>query len=317
MDRQTVQLGENGPIIPALGIGTWAWGDQFFWSYGQEYDHQALLEAFNSAVESGINFFDTAEVYGLGKSEKLLGEFLRQSSQQVHIATKYFPLPWRTSSQTVHETLTASLNRLGVEQIALYQVHWPFDFLLGQPKLMSALAEEVKQGRILTVGVSNYSAEQTKRAHDLLAKEGVPLVVNQVCYSLLNRKIESNGVLETANELKIKILAYSPLAQGLLTGKYNIDNYQSPKGARRLSPNFSKSGLKKIEPLLNLLQELSQKYQRTSAQISLNWLIIKSGAIPIPGAKNSKQSTQNAGALGWALESDDITLLDELTLAYL
>jgi len=314
---QTVKLGHYGPTVPALGIGTWAWGDNFFWSYGQEYGSKELSEAFQAALEEGVNFFDTAEIYGLGESEKLLGEFLSKTDKTVYIATKYFPLPWRWNAESVSEALTASLERLKLSQVTLYQVHWPFDFFLGQPTLMSALAQEVKKGRILTVGVSNYSATQMKEAHRLLAEHGVPLAVNQVRYSLLTRQIESNGILATAQELDIKILAYSPLAQGLLTGKYRPENAASPKGARKFNPSFSRQGLEKISPILNVLQQLSEKYQRTAAQISLNWLITQSGVIPIPGAKNADQARQNAGALGWSLQGEDWELLDQVSRPWL
>ncbi len=314
MSGQLVSLGKDGPTIPALGIGTWAWGDRLFWSYGQDYSSLELKETFDTCLEEGINFFDTAEVYGLGESERLLGQFLQQTNQNVYIATKYFPLPWRFNPQAVSETLTSSLERLQVSQVALYQVHWPFDFFLGQSSLMSALAAEVKRGRIQAVGVSNYSASQMREAHRLLAEQGVTLAVNQVRYSLLHRQIEQNGTLEAAQELDIKILAYSPLAQGLLTGKYRLDNQQTPKGARKLSPKFSRSGLAKIQPLLDTLQRLSEKYQKTPAQISLNWLISKPGVVPIPGAKNAQQARQNAGALGWSLSTEDILLLDQVKL---
>ncbi len=314
---QTVKLGINGPEVPALGIGTWAWGDNFFWSYGQEYDSNDLKEAFTTALEEGVNFFDTAEIYGLGESERLLGQFLAQTEKTVYIATKYFPLPWRWNSQAVSDTLTASLERLKLSQVTLYQVHWPFDFLMGQPTLMSALAHEVKKGRILTVGVSNYSAIQMKEAHRLLAEQGVPLAVNQVRYSLLSRQIESDGILTTAKELGVTILAYSPLAQGLLTGKYTPETVENPKGARRIDPRFTRKGLEKISPILNVLNQLTQKYQRTAAQISLNWLIAQEDVIPIPGAKNAAQARQNAGALGWSLSCEDRELLDQVSRPWL
>ena len=314
---QQVKLGIDGPEVPALGIGTWAWGDNFFWSYGQEYGAKELEEAFTTAIDQGVNFFDTAEIYGLGESERLLGKFLSQTDKTVYIATKYFPLPWRWDIKSVAETLTASLERLILSQVTLYQVHWPFDFFMGQPTLMSALAQEVKQGRILTVGVSNYSAAQMKEAHRLLAEHGVHLAVNQVRYSLLSRQIESDGILATAKELGVTILAYSPLAQGLLTGKYSVENLESPTGARRLNPNFNRNGLEKISPVVNVLKQLSQKYQRTPAQISLNWLIAQEDVIPIPGAKNATQASQNAGALGWALNPEDVELLDQVSRPWL
>jgi aryl-alcohol dehydrogenase-like predicted oxidoreductase len=310
---QTVKLGPNGPTVPALGIGTWAWGDSLFWGYGKDYGEPELHDAFKAAIAAGVNFFDTAEIYGFGESEKLLGQFKQAiapaNDQPIYLATKYFPLPWRFSKSAVADALTASLQRLQVPTVDLYQVHWPFDFFLGQPNLMDALADEVQQGRVKAVGVSNYSAEQLRQAHDLLAQRGVPLAVNQVQYSLLERKIETNGVLDAARELNVTILAYSPLAQGLLTGKYTVDNYHPPVGARRLDPRFSREGLEKLSPLFTTLREVGEAYHKTPAQVALNWLITQGNVIPIPGAKNAEQAQQNAGALGWQLSAEDVARL--------
>ncbi len=137
-------------------------------------------------MAGGATLFDTAEVYGLGESERLLGKFIKQTSQPVQIATKYFPLPWRWDKKAVEKALSNSLKRLDVEQVALYQIHTPFDFLMGQPTLMEALADEVRRGRILSVGVSNYSATQMQGASKLLSQYGVSLAVNQVRYSLIS-----------------------------------------------------------------------------------------------------------------------------------
>ena len=314
---QTITLGQNGPTVTALGIGTWSWGDNLFWSYGKDYGASQVQEAFKATLDGGISFFDTAEIYGFGESESLLGQFMNQLGCPAQIATKYFPLPWRFTAQSVSEALTASLNRLQVERVELYQVHWPFSFFLNQEILMNTLAEEVKRGRIATVGVSNYSAAQMREAHGYLAARGIPLAVNQVNYSLLRRKIESNGILETARQLGVTILAYSPLAQGLLTGKYTAEKYVEPTGARRLDPRFSKRGLEKIAPVLKLLHQLGEKYERTSAQVALNWLIVQGGVIPSPGAKTAQQAAQNSGALGWSLSAEDVAQLEQVTRPWL
>lgn len=310
MEATTLSLGNIS--LPKLGIGTWSWGDSLFWGYGSDYGETEVQKAFETAIASGAAFFDTAEVYGLGTSEKLIGKFLQQTSQPVQIATKYFPLPWRFGTQAVADALTDSLKRLQVEQIALYQVHMPFDFFMGQSTLMEALATEVKKGRILSVGVSNYSATQMEQAYDLLAKHGVSLAVNQVHYSLLTRTIEQNGILDTARKLGVTILAYSPLDQGLLTGKYTPETADI-QGVRKLNPKFSTSGLRKIEPLIEELKHLGEKYQKTPVQVALNWLIAQGNVIPIPGAKNARQAEENAGALGWELSSEDVEKLGALS----
>ena len=309
---QTIALGQNGPTVTALGIGTWAWGDKLFWNYGSDYGTSQVREAFEATLESGISFFDTAEIYGLGESEKLLGQFMKELGRPTQIATKYFPVPWRLTGQSVSDALTESLKRLQVEQVALYQVHMPFSFFMSQETLMNALADEVKRGRIATVGVSNYSAEQMREAHGYLAARGVPLAVNQVQYSLLSRKIERNSILDTARQLGVTILAYSPLAQGLVTGKYTPEKDFKFNDARRIDPRFSKQGLEKIAPVVNLLRQIGEKRDRTPAQVALNWLIAQ-GVVPIPGAKTAQQAKQNAGALGWSLSEEEVVQIEQIT----
>lgn len=313
---ETITLGSNGVAIAPLGIGTWAWGDKLFWGYGSSYDETQLREAFDAAIDAGVNFFDTAEIYGFGESERLLGQFAKQCDRPIYIATKYMPLPWRLNGDAVADALTASLRRLQVPTVTLYQVHMPFNFFMSADTLMEALANEVKQGRAIAVGVSNYSEAQMREAHQLLANRGVSLAVNQVQYSLLARQIETNGVMQAAKELGITILAYSPLAQGLLTGKYTPENYQSPVGARRLDPRFSQSGLQKLAPVIELLRQVGEAYQRTPAQVALNWLIAQGNVVPIPGAKTADQARQNAGSLGWRLSDAEIEKLDRATATW-
>jgi aryl-alcohol dehydrogenase-like predicted oxidoreductase len=288
-----------------------------FWSYGKDYTDADLQGAFEAATAAGLTLFDTAEIYGFGESERLLGRFTQASDRPVSLATKYFPLPWRFNPQAVADALTASLDRLQCATIDLYQVHWPFDFFLGQKDLMAALAREVKQGRIRTVGVSNYSVSQMQTAHRYLADQGIPLAVNQVQYSLLHRKIESNGVLTAAKELGVTILAYCPLAQGLLTGKYGANKDTQPTGARKISPKFSQGGLVKIELVVATLQEIATAHDKTPAQVALNWLVGQGDVVPIPGAKNAQQATQNAGALGWTLTPEERSKLARVTQPWL
>ncbi|MBA3924282.1 MAG: aldo/keto reductase [Nostocaceae cyanobacterium] len=313
---ETINLGQNGPAVTPLCIGTWAWGDKLFWNYGSDYGADQVKAAFTAAVEAGVTFFDTAEIYGFGMSEEFLGQFMQQTDKKIQIATKFGPLPWRFNGQSVADALTDSLKRLRVERIALYQVHWPFTFLMSQQTLMNALADEVQRGRIESIGVSNYSAEQMREAHQFLAARGVPLAVNQVRYSLLTRQIESNGISNTARSLGVTLLAYSPLAQGLLTGKYTSDS-SDPKGARAIDPRFSKEGLQKIEPVISLLRLLGDKYGRTPAQVALNWLIAQGNVIPIAGVKTAQQVQQNAGALGWKLTDEEVVRLEQVSRPYL
>ncbi|MBF2056311.1 MAG: aldo/keto reductase [Cyanobacterium sp. T60_A2020_053] len=312
----TKKLGTTDIEVSALGIGTWAWGDAFFWNYGANYGENDVEEAFNATIATGVNFFDTAEVYGNGKSEQLLGEFIKKTGHNVQIATKYAPLPWRLSPDAVKGAVTNSLQRLQLSYIPLYQVHWPF-MLMSQNTLLNALADEVEAGRIGAVGVSNYSAEEMKKATEILGKRNIPLAVNQVKYSLITRKVESKGIIKTAQDLGVTILAYSPLAQGLLTGKYNPDNPQKPDGGRKLDPRFSANGLKELAPVLNCLRELGLKYDKTPAQIALNWLMAQDNVIPIPGAKNARQAQENGGALTFSLSADEVAKLEDISRPWL
>ena len=311
---EAIKLGSDGTAVSPLCIGTWAWGDRLFWNYGSdENDAKELQAAFEAALAAGTTFFDTAEIYGFGTSEKYLGQFMQQSDRPVQIATKYGPAPWRFTAQSVSDAVTESLKRLRLERVSLYQVHWPFSFFMSQETLMNALADEVQRGRIEAVGVSNYSAEQMQQAHKILAARGVKLASNQVRYSLLTRQIETNGIRDTARQLGVTILAYSPLAQGLLTGKYTANSSVKPTGARQIDPRFSKEGLQKIEPAIAILQKIADARGRTPAQVALNWLIAQGNVVAIAGAKNANQVQQNAGALGWQMSDEEITQLEQVT----
>ena len=217
--------------------------------------------------------------------------------------------------ESIADAVTASLKRLMLPKVTLYQVHWPFTFFMSQETLLNALADEVKQGRIEAVGVSNYSAEEMRQAHAILEKRGVILATNQVRYSLLSRQIEAKGILDTARELGVTILAYSPLAQGLLTGKYTLE--KPPTGARQFDSRFQKKGLEKIAPVMSLLKQIGEKYDKTLAQVALNWLVFQDNVIPIAGCKNSEQVRQNIGAIGWEMSQEEFNQLEEVTRPWL
>lgn len=314
---ELTNLGKTGIEVTVIGIGTWAWGDKLFWNYGKKYGPDDVKQAFEAAVTSGITFFDTAEVYGPGESEKLIGKFIQEKQVSVDIATKYGPLPWRIFSQSVTDALNESLKRLQLNQVTLYQVHWPFTFFMTQEVLMNALADAVQAGKIQSVGVSNYSADEMQLASEILAKRDIPLAVNQVQYSLLHRKIESNSIKKVADDLGITILAYSPLAQGLLTGKYKPSESSPLDGARQLDSRFSDNGLRKIKPVIDVLWAFADKYQKTPSQIALNWLISQNNVIPIPGAKNAQQAKENAGGANWRLIPEDVEKLNQVSIPWL
>ena len=290
-----------------MGLGAWQWGDRIVWQYGHGYGKEQVHEAFQVSINEGIRFIDTAESYGSGLSERLLGRFIKETEQPVLIATKLIPWPWRFNKGAVHRALKASLTRLNVESVDLYQVHFPVPFMSFEA-IMEGLAECVKSGLTRTAGVSNFGQSRMLAAYSSLARHGVPLASNQVSYSLLNRKVEKDGTLARCKELGIRLIAYSPIEKGLLSGKYSAEN--PPPGSRarryaRILPN--------IQPLLKLITIIGQDHGgKSNAQVALNWAICK-GALVIPGAKNAAQAEENAGALGWKLTDEEMARLDEVS----
>lgn len=311
MDRVT--LGKTGIQISPLGLGAWAWGDRIVWGYGQGgYTDQDIRQAYDVTLSSGVNFIDTAEAYGSGRSERLLGSFLTDTPQSpagpVVVATKFMPFPWRLRRSALHGALTHSLRRLGLPQVDLYQIHWPWP-PVPLESWAESLAEAVQAGLAKAVGVSNFSESQMRRVYEVLARRGVPLASNQVQYHLLNRKIEFNGLLKACQELGITIIAYSPIAKGILTGKYTPEN--PPPGVR--SRLYNREMLQAIQPLLKTMRQLGEAHGgKTLSQVALNWLICKD-TVPIPGAKNARQAQENAGALGWRLDEAEVAILDEIS----
>jgi aryl-alcohol dehydrogenase-like predicted oxidoreductase len=288
-----------------MGLGAWQWGDRLVWQFGQGYGENEVHEVFNLSVEEGILFIDTAEAYGNGLSERLLGKFIKETEQPILIATKFFPFPWRFGRASMPRALKRSLERLGVESVDLYQVHSPTP-LMSVDSMMDGMAECVKGGMTRTVGVSNFSQSQMLNAYSALARQNIPLASNQVHYSLLNRKVETNGLLARCKELGIRLIAYSPLEKGLLTGKYNAE--KRPLGTR--SRTYA-GILSKIDPLLKLMTTIGQDHGgKSNAQVALNWTICK-GTLPIPGAKRLEQAQENTGALGWRLTEEEVAKLDE------
>jgi len=288
-----------------MGLGAWQWGDRMVWQYGQGYGDDDVHKAFLATVNEGIRFVDTAEVYGSGRSERLLGEFLKQTDQPILVATKYAPLPWRFGKNALVRALKASLERMGVESVDLYQVHFP-GITMSTDTLMEGLAECVKTGMTRTVGVSNFGQTRMLAAYSALARQNIPLASNQIHYSLLQRNPEKDGTLARARELGIRLIAYSPLEQGLLTGRYTSSNPPSGVRARQYLRM-----LPKIPALIKLMTTIGQDHGgKSNAQVALNWTICK-GTLPIPGAKNETQAQQNAGALGWKLTEDEVARLDQ------
>jgi len=297
--------------LPAMGVGTWAWGDRLYWGYERRFGRREVEGAYAASLKAGLLFYDTAEIYGQGASEVILGQLERGSGAHLAIASKFMPFPWRLKKGDLLTALRRSLDRLGRESLELYQIHWPLPPLRVET-WMEGLAQTVEAGLVRAVGVSNYSLSQMRRAQSALAKHGIALRSNQVLYSLLDRRPEITGLLAECRREDIALIAYSPLAQGLLTGKYGQDN--PPPLQRRL--RVGRRRLMRAESLAEVMRRIGEGHGvKTASQVALNWVVCK-GAIPIPGAKDAVQAEENAGALGWRLTDQDVADLDRLSAVH-
>jgi aryl-alcohol dehydrogenase-like predicted oxidoreductase len=276
-------------------------------AYGPSEGTEEEERALQVSLEAGVNLIDTAEMYSNGASESRVGELSR--GKEVILATK-FPPSFFSKLEDYPMALEASLGRLGRDCIDLYQVHFP-SRRLPIPQIMNLMADAVETGRITAVGVSNYSAQEMRLAHAELAKRGIPLASNQVQYSLLYRKPEIDGVLDACQELGITLIAYSPLAMGALTGKYTGKTRAG--GLRRFLPGFRAKALVAAHPVVELLREIGERYGKSPSQVALRWLIENETVLPIPGAKNSRQAAENAGALSFSLMRDEVEALSRAT----
>jgi len=271
-----------------------------------------------AALEGGINWFDTAEIYGQGRSEARLSKGLKAAgitNDEIIVETKWFPL-FRTA-RNIPKTIEKRLNFLDGYTIDIYLVHQPIGFSSPEAE-MNAMADLVEAGKIRSVGVSNFNAERMRRAHAALEKRGLPLVVNQMNYSLLNRKIETNGVLEAAKELGVTIVAYTPLGYGLLTGKYHKNPGllgEKPRYRQRMmGPKIEHS-----KRVVETLSEIAEKYGVLPGQVALNWLVTSQGetVVAIPGATKVRQVEESAGAMKFELSEGEIARIDEVSQEFL
>ena len=318
MEHKTT-LGRSNLQVPRIGVGAMTWGDakglaRFHpakTAYGGAEGYDEEKRALEVSLEADVNLFDTAAMYSGGASERRVGELAR--GRDVLIASK-FPGSFSFKVEGFPKELDASLGRLGRDTIDLYQHHFP-NSRISIPQLMDKLAEAVEAGKIRAVGVSNYSAEQMREAHAALAKRGIPLASNQVEYSLLHRQPEVNGVLDACRELGITLIAYTPLAGGMLTGKYSAQ-HRAGGFFRRILPQYNRKALDAIQPVVKLLREIGDRYSKSPSQVALRWLIENPVVLPIPGAKNSKQAMDNAGALSFSLTSDEVEALSQVTMAW-
>ncbi|AXN45526.1 General stress protein 69 [Mycobacterium marinum] len=292
--------------VSRIGLGTWQFGSRE-WGYGDRYASGAARDIVARARALGVTLFDTAEVYGLGKSERILGEALGDERADVVVASKIMPVA--PFPAVVKRRERASARRLRLDRIPLYQIHQP-NPVVPDSVIMPGMRELLDTGRIGAAGVSNYSLARWKKADAAL---GRPVVSNQVHFSLAHPGPLDDLVPFAERENRI-IIAYSPLAQGLLGGKYGVDN--RPTGVRAVNPLFGTENLRRIEPLLQTLRAVATDVDAKSAQVALAWLISLPGVVAIPGASSVEQLEFNVAAADIELSADARAALTEAARAF-
>lgn len=336
---EKIQLGQSRVYIPPMGVGT------MLWMPGAALRKETIMETYTACVDNGLTFFDTAEIYGNGASERVIGECMKRDGRPVLLASKFAPPskmnPLTQKRETVAadspraliEALNGSLERLGVDHIDLYQLHVvPSKNTISE--YMDVMAEAVMSGKVRAVGVCNFSSEQIREAHAALAKHEIPLATAMVGYNLLRRWPEINGTFATCKELGVSLIPYAPLAEGVLTGKYRQKGTHIPLGYKMalyfghlnitkdhqddkalIERIFSKPlelDRKRLEPLFVVMDEIASAHQKTFAQIAINWLMTNDevSVIPIPGMKNTQQVKDNLGAINWELSKEERSALN-------
>jgi aryl-alcohol dehydrogenase-like predicted oxidoreductase len=324
----------GGVRLSAIGLGTWQFGSME-WGYGSEYARVEAGAIVRRALDLGVNLIDTAEVYGQGRSERIVGEAIRgfanvdapsggpgppppvpsgasrhlpvynaEGAGRIFLATKLFPigLPFQVAGRA-----RGSARRLGVDHLNLYQLHWPSP-LFPPRSTMPRMKRLVDSGLVGHVGVSNHSLEQWLAAEKAF---GGPVLSNQVEFNLVDRAPE-RLLLPWAQEQGRVIIAYSPLAQGLLSGRYQ---QSPPRNLRRMRRTFSAGSRERAQPLINALGEIGSKQGATNAQVALAWLIRKPNVVAIPGASSVRQLEENVAAAEVELSDDDDARLAALALS--
>ena len=310
------KLGNTNIEVTPIGLGMmeFAGGGGLLGAAFPRISQEVKNAIIKEGLDNGINWFDTAEVYGKGVSEASLAAALKavgKTDEDVVIATKWWPL-FRTAGNIQH-TIAERLRCLDGYSIGLYMVHQPFSFSSPEAE-MDSMAELVRLGKIHSVGVSNFTPERMRRAHHRLQEHGLPLAVNQVYYSLMNRSIEKDGTLAAARELGVTIIAYTPLEFGLLSGKYHKQPGLLAHKPFHWRLRLQK-GVEKSRDLIAALEVIASGYHATPAQVALNWVIHSQGesVVTIPGVTKVSQAQENAGAMNFTLSGSEIARLSDLS----
>ncbi|MCK4849223.1 MAG: aldo/keto reductase [Candidatus Heimdallarchaeota archaeon] len=294
-------IGKTERVVSQIGLGTWQFGSKG-WGYGTDFGKKDAIDIVHKALDLGINLIDTAEVYGGGKSEIIIGEALEgYEREKVVVVSKFLPKTVRPSA--VKRSLNNSLKRLKTDYLDIYLIHFP-NPLLPLGRTLKYMEEMFDEGVIRHIGISNFGLNRFQKAQNKMTSHRIE--VNQLNYSMAKSKVK-NKFLPYAQENGITVMAYSPLAQGFLTGKYNAEN--SPKGTRRTNRIFRKKNFERAVPLFKLLKSISEEHGVTMSQVSINWLIQDKPVVAIPGAKNLQQLESNVQAGDFQLTNDNLNQL--------
>ena len=291
-----------------IALGTWSWGtgaaggDQV---YGNHTDEASLKPVFEAAVNSGLNLWDTATVYGMGESERILGTLAKDVDRhKIQISTKFTPQIAEIYENSVEKMAEASILRMGCDYIDIYWIHNPMDVERWTPKLIPLL----KSGKVKRVGVSNHNIQDIRRAKEILGAEGFKVSAVQNHFSLLYRSSEKGGVLDYCKQNGIEFWAYMVLEQGALSGKYNAENPLPADSARGMKYN---PVLDKLTALTDEMKRIGKKYDASCSQIGIAWAIAK-GTLPIIGATKEHHVTEAAEAAKISLSTDEVSRLEQL-----
>jgi len=296
----------SGERVSVVGLGTWQFGSRE-WGYGSHYAEHDAVDILEHALDLGINLIDTAEAYGFGRSERIVARAISGRRKEAFVATKLFPL--LPVQAVVARRAAGSARRLGISQIDLYQIHQP-NPLVPISEQMAAMRNLQRSGVIRQIGVSNYTLERWQAAEGAL---GGPVFSNQVRFNLVDRR-PLQGMTEWAKANDRLVIAYSPLAQGLLSGRYDAEH--RPTAMRAVSPAFLPENLERARLLLGTLRDIASAHEATSAQVALAWVISHPNVVAIPGASTVAQLQHNAEAADLELTPDDLHRLMDAADSY-